>query len=72
MPYRINYNGQQVSRTFDTYNEAKQEIISQADYSARTGQGGVSSVWIQRYEGDGEWSGAGLSEKQRRPHLHRD
>lgn len=71
MAYRINYNGQQVSCTFDTYGEAKRAIIGQADYSARIGQG-TSSMWIQRYEGDGEWSGAGLSIEQRQPHLHRE
>lgn len=68
--FRINYNGQQVSRTFGSYAEAKREIIAQADYSARIGQS-AGAMWLQEYIGGGEWSGAGMSIAKRRPHEHR-
>ena len=61
--YRINFNGQQIHGPFKTYAEAKREILAIGCIGSET--------WIQRYEGEGEWSAAGLTPAQRRPHLHR-
>lgn len=70
MAFRINYNGQQVSGTFDAYADVKRACLEQADYSARIGQA-VPYMWIQEYVGDGDWTGAHLPAAKRKPHEHR-
>ncbi len=73
MQYRINYNGQQILGTYDSYAEAREAIIAASDHLRSIGQGGYdSAMWLQRYEGDGEWSGAALTPEQRKPHMYRD
>lgn len=54
MSYRINYGNGQVSIARDTYDAARKEYEAQVRYDRRHGQS-CSGMYIQRYEGNGEW-----------------
>lgn len=69
--FRINYGNGQVSGNFNSYTQAKREIVAQEDYSSRIGQSNAGA-WIQEYVGEGEWSSAHMTPAKKRPHTHRN
>ena len=64
--FRINYGNGQVEGTFSSYTKARDAYAAQVRFDRRTGQSSAS-MYIERYEGDGEW--AALSREKRRPEV---
>lgn len=69
--YRINYGNGQVSESMSKV-KAIQSLREQKEYSNRIGQGGYNSyLYLERYEGDGEWVKVSFTEEQENQILYR-
>lgn len=64
--FRINYGNGQVDGVYSTYAKAKEAYTCQVRFDRDIGQSS-SSMFIERYEGDGEWFP--LSREKRRPEV---